>query len=72
MKTLRQVLGEYTEEQLKQIARWWGISNTPDGGWSINHALLVQAMQDQIAARFAWEHLSENERKVLHLSLIHI
>jgi Helicase conserved C-terminal domain len=69
MKTLRQMLGEYNEEQLKQIASWWGIGKAPDGGWKNNQALLIQAMQDPIAARFAWEHLSADERTVLHSAL---
>ena len=69
MKTLRQALGEYTEEQLRQLARWWGIGDAPDGGWQQQHGLLVQSMQDLVAARFAWEQLSEDERKVLHTTL---
>ncbi|HEX9134398.1 MAG TPA: hypothetical protein VF844_19070, partial [Ktedonobacteraceae bacterium] len=66
MKTLKQALGENTEEQLRQLARWWGIDNTPDEGWRHHHGLLIQYMQDPIAIRFAWEQLSEDERKVLH------
>ncbi len=69
MKTLRQALGEFTEEQLGQLAQWWGIGGTPDEGWRHHHGLLVQAMQDPVAARFAWEQLSEEERKVLHNAL---
>lgn len=69
MKTLRQVLGEYTEEQLGQLAQWWGIGGAPDEGWRHHHGLLVESMQDPIAARFAWEQLSEDERKVLHNAL---
>lgn len=69
MKTLRQVLGDFTEEQLGQIALWWGIGNAPGGGWKNNHALLLEGMQEPIAARFAWEHLSEDERKLLYSAL---
>jgi len=69
MKTLRQVLGEYTEEQLGQVAQWWGIGGTPDEGWRHHPGLLAQSMQDHIAARFAWEQLLEDERKVLHNAL---
>ena len=68
MKTLRQALGEYTDEQLGQLAQWWGISGAPDEGWR-NNGLLVESMQDPIVARFAWEQLSEDERKVLHNAL---
>jgi len=69
MKTLKQALGEFTEEQLKQLAQWWGIDETPEDGWRHQHGLLIQSMQDLIAARFAWEQLSEDERKVLHTIL---
>ena len=66
MKTLKQALGEYSEEQLKQLAQWWGIGDTPEEGWRHHHGLLIQRMQDPIAVRFAWEQLSEDERNVLH------
>ena len=66
MKTLKQALGEYSEEQLRQLAQWWGIGETPEEGWRHHHGLLIQRMQDLIAVRFAWEQLSEDERKVLH------
>jgi hypothetical protein len=66
MKTLKQALGEYTEEQLRQLAQWWGIGDTPEEGWRHHHGLLMQSMQDPISVRFAWEQLSEDERKVLH------
>jgi hypothetical protein len=66
MKTLKQALGEYSEEQLKQLARWWGIGDTPEEGWRHHHGMLIQYMQDPIAVRFAWEQISEDERKVLH------
>jgi len=66
MMTLKQALGEYTEEQLRQFAQWWGIGDTPEEGWRHHHGLLIQRMQDPTAVRFAWEQLSEDERKVLH------
>jgi hypothetical protein len=66
MKTLKQALGEYTEEQLKQLSQWWGIDHYPKEGWRHHHGLLIQSMQDPVAIRFAWEQLSEDERKVLH------
>jgi len=69
MKTLRQALGEHSEEQLGQVARWWGIGDTPEEGWRNHLGLLVQKMQDSVAARFVWEHLSEDERKLLHNAL---
>ena len=69
MKTLRQVLAEHSEEQLEQLARWWGIGDTLKEQWHNHLGLLVQKMQDPIAARFVWEHLSEDERKLLHNAL---
>src|SRR5205809_660418 len=66
MKTLKQALGEYSEEQLGQLAQWWGIGDTPEEGWRHHHGLLIQRMQDLTTVRFAWEQLSEVERKVLH------
>src|SRR6266516_1020149 len=66
MKTLKQALGEYSEEQLGQLAQWWGIGDTPEEGWRHHNGLLIQRMQDPTAVRFAWEQLSEDERKVLH------
>lgn len=66
MKTLKQALGEYTEDQLRQLAQWWGIGDTPEEGWRHHHGLFIQFMQDPISVRFAWEQLSEDERKVLH------
>ncbi len=66
MKTLKQALGEYSEEQLGQLAQWWGIGDTPEEGWRHHHGLFIQRMQDLTAVRFAWEQLSEVERKVLH------
>ena len=66
MKTLKQALGEYSEEQLKQLAQWWGIGDAPEEGWRHHHGLLIQSMQDPISVRFAWEQISEDERKVLH------
>src|SRR5437667_8629141 len=69
MKTLKQALGEYSEEQLGQLAQWWGIGDTPEEGWRHQHGLLIQRMQDPTAVRFAWEQLSEDERKVLHNTL---
>ena len=58
MKTLRQVLGKCTEEELGQLAQWWGIGNKPEEGWRHHFGMLVQAMQNPVAVRFAWEQLS--------------
>lgn len=69
MKTLRQVFGKYSEEELDRIARWWGIGNKPKEGWLQNQSALAQDMANPVAARFAWEQLSLVERKVLHHAL---
>ena len=69
MKTLRQAFAEHSEEELEQLARWWGIGDTPEEQWRNNPGLLIQKMQDPVAARFVWEHLSEDERKLLHNTL---
>jgi Helicase conserved C-terminal domain len=69
MKTLRQAFGKFTEEELDQVARWWGIGNKPRAGWLQDQGTLAQAMTSTVAARFAWEQLSPIERKVLHHAL---
>ncbi|HET9999546.1 MAG TPA: helicase-associated domain-containing protein [Ktedonobacteraceae bacterium] len=69
MKTLKQVFGNYSEEELGQLARWWGVSDKPAGGWQQNHAALARGMQNPIAARFAWEQLDADARQVLHTTL---
>lgn len=69
MKTLRQIVATRNEEELDLLAQWWGVGNKPKGGWALNQSLLVQGMQQEIAARFAWEQLSLLERKVLHNTL---
>ena len=66
MKTLKQALAEYSEEQLKQLASWWGIGDAPEEGWRLHYGLMIQRMQDPVALRFAWEQINENERKLLH------
>ena len=66
MKILKQALAEYSEEQLKQLASWWGIGDAPEEGWRLHYGLMIQRMQDPVAVRFAWEQINENERKLLH------
>src|SRR5581483_4069157 len=69
MKTLKQVFGNYSEEELGQLAQWWGVSDKPASGWQQNHAALARGMQNPIAARFAWEQLDADARQVLHTTL---
>ena len=53
MKTLRQVFSNYSEEQLEQLAHWWGVSDKPAGSWQQNFSALAKGMQNPVAARFA-------------------
>ena len=70
MKTSRQVFSNYSEEQLEQLAQWWGVSdNKPNGGWQLNFSALAKGMQNPVAARFAWEQLDAGARQVLHTTL---
>ena len=69
MKTLRQVFSNYSEEQLQQLAQWWGVSDKPAGGWQQSFSALAKGMQNPIAVRFAWEQLDAEARQVLHTVL---
>lgn len=69
MKTLRQNLGNHSEEELGQLAQWWGVSDKPAGSWQQNLAALAKGMQNPVAARFAWEQLDADARQVLHTAL---
>ncbi len=69
MKTLRQVFSNYSDEELGQLAQWWGISDKPAGSWQQNFSALARGMQNPTAARFAWEQLGADARQVLHTTL---
>ena len=69
MKTLRQVLGNYSEEELGQLAQWWSVSDKPAGRWQQNLGALAKGIHNPIAARFAWEQLDAEARQVLHTTL---
>ena len=69
MKTLRQVFSNYSEEQLEQLAQWWGVSDKPAGSWQQNFSALAKGMQNPVSARFAWEQLDADARQVLHTTL---
>lgn len=66
MKSLRQVLMECTEPQLEQIASLWSIADLPNIALTQYRTRLEQGMRDIIAARFVWEHLTEDERLLLY------
>ena len=75
MKKLLLVFAGCTEQQLEQVARLWGVTKeqldgirfpgAPAAGGQPGGLLAL----DAIAARFVWEHLHEDERKVLYTIL---
>jgi hypothetical protein len=74
MKKLHQILAGCTAQQLEQVARLWGIRKEQlDGIGTTNNSLQATAWGglDAIAARFVWEHLPEDERKVLY-NILHL
>ena len=66
MKTLRQVLGDITDEQLAPILRLWSMTGEQDKGTKQQVDTLRKRMYDPIAARFAWEQLTNDERQILY------
>jgi len=66
MKTLRQVLGDFTDEQLAPISRLWSMTGEPDKGMKLQIDILLKRMADPIAARFVWENLTDDERQILY------
>ncbi len=68
MKTLRQVIGDATDEQLAAIFRLWVVTGEQDKKNTKQQLeMLVGRMQtNPIAARFAWEQLTDDERQVLY------
>jgi hypothetical protein len=71
MKTFRQALIECKPQQLEQIFHLWGMSGMPVKGSPTRQDVLLQRVQDPIAARFVWEYLSPDERQVLYRILGH-
>src|SRR5437899_3051177 len=71
MKTFRQALIQCTTQQLEQIFHLWGMSGLPVKGSQSRQDVLLQRVQDPIAARFVWEYLSPDERQVLYRILGH-
>ena len=66
MKTLRQVLGDFTNEQLAPILRLWSMTGEADRGMKHQIDALLKRMPDPIAARFVWENLNADERQILY------
>src|SRR5579884_483685 len=70
MKKLHQILVGCTAQQCEQVAQLWGVRKEQlDGVGTIN--IPLANILDAIAARFVWEHLSEDERKVLY-NILHL
>ncbi len=70
MKKLHQVLAGYSAQQLEQIAQLWGISKEQLDNIGFTGTPFANNL-DSIGARFVWEHLPEDERKVLY-NILHI
>src|SRR5207248_50092 len=70
MKKLHQALAGCTTQQLEQVAQLWGISKEQLDGIGSTRMPLANIL-DSIAARFVWEHLAEDERKVLY-NILHL
>ncbi|GAC1401574.1 MAG: hypothetical protein NVSMB49_16390 [Ktedonobacteraceae bacterium] len=66
MKTIRQVLGDYSDEQLAPVLRLWSMTGEQDKGTKQQVDTLIKRMQNSIAARFAWELLTPDERQILY------
>jgi hypothetical protein len=66
MKSLQQLLSKRSEPELKEFAAQWAIVDMPRDGWIHHRAMFMQRFDNLIAARFAWERLSRDERTLLY------
>src|SRR5262245_23155106 len=64
MKSLSAILAEEPLETLRARASWWG-AEEPERDERETRLYLERAMRDTIAARFVWEQLGDDERRVL-------
>jgi XPB/Ssl2-like helicase family protein len=64
MKSLSVILADEPLGSLRDLAKWWG-AEPPATDTAEARQKLERAMRDTIAARFVWEHLTEDERRVL-------
>ncbi|HEU5349064.1 MAG TPA: helicase-associated domain-containing protein [Ktedonobacterales bacterium] len=64
MKSLSVILAGEPLSSLRELAGWWG-AEPPANDTAETRQKLERAMRDTIAARFVWEHLTEDERRVL-------
>src|SRR5438270_8428662 len=70
MKKLHPALASCTTQQLEKVAQRWSISKEQLDGIGFTRTPLANSL-DSIAARFVWEHLPEDERKVLY-NILHL
>lgn len=64
MKSLSTILSEQPLVVLRSQSQWWGVEE-PEHDTQEARQQLERSMRDTIAARFVWERLGENERRVL-------
>lgn len=64
MKSLSAILASEPLAVLRSLAQWWG-AETIERDDIESRQRLERAMRDTIAARFVWERLSEDERRVM-------
>src|SRR5262245_30180396 len=64
MKSLSAILAGEPLETLRMLASWWG-AEAPERDESDTRLQLERAMRDSIAARFVWERLDDDERRLL-------
>jgi hypothetical protein len=64
MKSLSAILAGESLVSLRAIASWWG-AEMPERDDAETRQRLERAMRDSVAARFVWERLSQEERRVL-------
>jgi hypothetical protein len=64
MKSLSVILVDEPLSSLRELAGWWGAEPLATDTAEARQKL-ERAMRDTIAARFVWEHLNEDERRVL-------
>jgi hypothetical protein len=65
MKSLSAILAELPAQTLRSLAARWGTPE-PEDGTSEARQRLERAMRDNIPARFVWERLNADERRVLY------
>ncbi len=68
MKTMREVLAACTDEQVALIVKLWAGEPNIESRQRVIE-MLLKRMVDPIAARFAWEYLTDDERQILYRAM---